>query len=106
LKAIAGGCLVVAFAMISDVLKPKAFAGLFSAAPSVAIASLALTAVLMSSDKASQSALAMVAGALGMIAFCLIAGLLEKRVGAVAGAGLAWLSWAAVAAIAFWIFFL
>lgn len=91
--------------MVTDVLKPKAFAGLFSAAPSVAIASLALTAVLMSPDKASQSALTMIAGAVGMIAFCLVAGLLEKRAGAIIGAGVAWLSWVVVAALVFWVFF-
>ena len=90
--------------MVTDVLKPKAFAGLFSAAPSVAIASLALTAMLMSSDKASQSALTMIAGAVGMIAFCAVAGLLEKKVGAIVGAGVAWLSWVVVAALVFWVF--
>jgi len=91
--------------MVTDVLKPKAFAGLFSAAPSVAIASLALTATLMSSDKASQAALTMIAGAIGMIAFCLVAGLLEKKVGAIVGAGVAWLSWLVTAGLAFWVFF-
>lgn len=104
MKAIAGGCLVVAFAMVTDVLKPKAFAGLFSAAPSVAIASLALTAALMTADKAAQSARPMIAGAIGMIVFCVVAGLLEKRVGAIIGAGVAWVSWFATAAIVFWVF--
>jgi hypothetical protein len=95
---------VVAFAMVTDVLKPKAFAGLFSAAPSVAIASLALTAALMTPDKASQSAVTMIAGAIGMIAFCLVAGLLEKRAGAIVGAGVAWLSWVVTAGLVFWVF--
>jgi len=90
--------------MVTDVLKPKAFAGLFSAAPSVAVASLALSAALMTANKASQSALAMIAGALGMIVFCLVAAVLEKRTGAVVGAGVAWLSWIATAALAFWVF--
>lgn len=40
LKAVAGGGLVVAFSLVSDRLKPKALAGLFSGAPSVALASL------------------------------------------------------------------
>jgi len=104
LKAIAGGCLVVAFSMLSDVLKPKAFAGLFSAAPSIALASLGLTAGLMSAQKASISATAMTAGAVGMIAFCTVAALLEKKTGAIIGSGLAWLSWLLVAGLAFWIF--
>jgi hypothetical protein len=90
--------------MVTDVLKPKAFAGLFSAAPSVAIASLALTAVLMTSDKAAQSALTMIAGAIGMIAFCVVAAVLEKRDGAIVGAGVAWLSWVVIAGLVFWVF--
>ncbi len=90
--------------MVTDVLKPKAFAGLFSAAPSVAIASLGLTAVLMTSGKASQSVFTMIAGAIGMIAFCLVAGLLEKKTGAIVGAGVAWLSWVVTAGLVFWVF--
>ena len=95
---------MVAFALLSDALRPKAFAGVFSAAPSVALASLALTATLMSPAKASQAALAMTAGAVGMVAFCTVAALLEKKLGAVSTSALAWLSWAGVSALAFWIF--
>jgi len=96
---------VVAFAILSDALKPKAFAGLFSAAPSVALASLGLSTAMTGSTKASQAALTMVAGALGLIAFCAVAAMLEKRVGAIAGSALAWLSWVAVAGLAFWVLF-
>jgi hypothetical protein len=35
-----GGVVVSAFAVIGDVLRPKSFAGLFGAAPSVALATL------------------------------------------------------------------
>jgi len=38
-----GGAVVSAFAIIGDLLKPKSFAGLFGAAPSVALATLGLT---------------------------------------------------------------
>jgi hypothetical protein len=38
-----GGVVVSAFAICGDILRPKSFAGLFGAAPSVALASLALT---------------------------------------------------------------
>lgn len=38
-----GGVVVSLFAMLGDVLRPKSFAGLFSAAPSVALATLGLT---------------------------------------------------------------
>ena len=45
LRGLAGGALVVVFALIGEVVTPKAFSGLFSAAPSVAFASLAITIV-------------------------------------------------------------
>lgn len=96
---------MVAFAALSDVLKPKAFAGLFSAAPSVALASLALTTLLMSQAKASQAAVTMIAGAVGMVAFCSVAALLEKRAGSIVSSGVAWLSWLACAGVVFWVFF-
>jgi hypothetical protein len=37
-----GGAVVSLFAVIGDLLRPKSFAGLFGAAPSVALATLAL----------------------------------------------------------------
>src|SRR5215469_2707648 len=43
LRFLIGGTMVSVFAMAGDLLKPRSFAGLFGAAPSVAIATLALT---------------------------------------------------------------
>jgi hypothetical protein len=43
LRGLVGGAIISVFALLGDVLKPKSFAGLFGAAPSVALASLALT---------------------------------------------------------------
>ena len=39
-RFIVGGLVVSFFAVIGDMLKPKSFAGLFAAAPSVALATL------------------------------------------------------------------
>jgi hypothetical protein len=39
-RFIAGGIVVLAVASLADVLRPKSFAGLFGAAPSVALATL------------------------------------------------------------------
>ena len=103
-KAIAGGCLVVAFSMLSDRLKPKTLAGLFSGAPSVALASLGLTALAMGSGKTAVSATSMIAGAAGMVAFCAVAIALEQKVGAITSSAMAWISWAAVAGAVFWFF--
>jgi hypothetical protein len=43
LRFVIGGAVVSAFAALGDVLKPKSLAGLFGAAPSIALATLGLT---------------------------------------------------------------
>ena len=50
LKALIGGLAVVGF-LIGQAGHPKRFAGLFSAAPSVAVASLAMTVVAKGSER-------------------------------------------------------
>ena len=42
LRTVIGGVVVSCFSILGDLLKPKSFAGLFGAAPSVALASLYL----------------------------------------------------------------
>lgn len=42
IRFLAGGLAVSLFAIIGDVLRPKSFAGLFGAAPSVSLATLTL----------------------------------------------------------------
>jgi hypothetical protein len=42
LRFVVGGAVVSVFALVGDLLKPKTFAGLFGAAPSVALATLVL----------------------------------------------------------------
>ena len=63
IRFVAGGAMVSAFAIIGDVLKPKSFAGLFGAAPSVALATLALTIVSDGPSYAAIEARSMIAGA-------------------------------------------
>jgi hypothetical protein len=58
-----GGLVVSLFAAISDVLKPKSFAGLFGAAPSVALATLSLTVLSEGKNYAATEAKSMMAGA-------------------------------------------
>jgi Protein of unknown function (DUF3147) len=64
-----GGVAVSAFATLGDVLKPKSFAGLFSAAPSVAIATLALAISMHGPDYAAVEASAMVVGAVAFLVY-------------------------------------
>lgn len=66
-----GGLIVSAFALISDLLKPKTFAGLFGAAPSVALASLGLTVMGEGSKTASIEARSMIIGAVALFIYAL-----------------------------------
>ncbi|HEX3603196.1 MAG TPA: hypothetical protein VHU43_03835, partial [Steroidobacteraceae bacterium] len=51
------------FAVIGDLLRPRGFAGLFGAAPSVALATLALTVMTQGRAYAATEARSMIAGA-------------------------------------------
>src|ERR1700730_8403957 len=64
LRFVIGGVVVSAFAALGDVLKPKSFAGLFCAAPSIPLATLGLTIAANGKMYAATEARSMVAGAL------------------------------------------
>lgn len=64
-----GGAIVSAFSLLGDLLRPKRFAGLFSAAPSVAIASLSMTVVHHDSVIAAIEARSMIFGSVGFILY-------------------------------------
>jgi len=64
-----GGLVVSAFALIGDLLKPKSFAGLFGAAPSVALATLGLTVATEGAAYAATEARSMMAGAIAFTAY-------------------------------------
>jgi hypothetical protein len=63
IRFLVGGVVVSGFAIIGDVLKPKSFAGLFGAAPSVALATLGLTVATEGPSYAATEARSMMAGA-------------------------------------------
>lgn len=69
IKGLLGGALVVAFALLSEGLSPKRFAGLFGAAPSVAIAGLSITLVDKGAADAHRSTIGMIAGGVGLIVY-------------------------------------
>jgi Protein of unknown function (DUF3147) len=75
-----GGVVVSAFALLGDVVKPKSFAGLFSAAPSVALATLGLAIAQHGRTYVSDEARSMMLGALGFGLYaCLVCRLLLRR---------------------------
>ena len=70
-RFLVGGTIVSLFALIGDVLKPKGFAGLFGAAPSVALATLGLTIAAQGKLYAAMEARSMVAGAAAFFLYAL-----------------------------------
>lgn len=98
-KGLAGGTLVVAFALLSEGLSPKRFAGLFSAAPAVAIAGLAIVLLDKSPHDAHQNAVGMIAGAAGMIAYAAWVVRLLRHSRASMAALVAMAAWLAAAAL-------
>jgi len=64
-----GSLIVSAFSLISDLLKPKTFAGLFGAAPSVALATLGLTVLKNGKQYAAIEARSMIIGAVALLLY-------------------------------------
>jgi uncharacterized membrane protein (GlpM family) len=93
IKGLVGGTLVVAFALLSEGLEPKRFAGLLSAAPAVALAGLTVTLLDKGAHDAHQSAAGMIAGGAAMIAYAASIIPLLRRTRA---------SFASVAALSVW----
>ena len=79
IRFLIGGLVVTAFSMIGDLLKPKSFAGLFGAAPSVALATLTLTILKHGRAYAALEARSMVLGAAALFAYCALVTWLLKR---------------------------
>lgn len=79
LRFVIGGIVVSLFALIGDLFKPKTFAGLFGAAPSVALATLTLTISKHGKTYAADEARSMIIGAAALFIYCCIVTWLLKR---------------------------
>jgi hypothetical protein len=104
IRVLAAGALVAAFAMLGDTLKPKMFAGLFSGAPSVATVSLLVIGLAMGPARDAKYALGMIAGAVGLVVYAVVAAVLVKHLRAVVGSVLAWIAWAIPAGAVYVVF--
>ena len=82
IKALNGGLFVVGFALLGEIAVPKRFAGLFSAAPSIALANLAAIVIAKGHADAQRRATGMVVGALAMAVACAVGVVLVRRYGA------------------------
>jgi uncharacterized protein DUF3147 len=66
LRFVLGGVIVSLFSLLGDLFQPKSFSGLFSAAPSVALATLGLSFLTHDSNYTSLEGRSMLVGAIAL----------------------------------------
>jgi hypothetical protein len=71
-RLLVGGVVVSIFAALGDILKPKSFAGLFGAAPSVALATISLTVIADGRSYAAAEARSMVVAACAFLLYACV----------------------------------
>jgi hypothetical protein len=69
IRFVIGGAVVSGFAMLGDIIRPKSFAGLFGAAPSVALATLGVAVHQHGPSYAALQSHAMIAGATALAVY-------------------------------------
>ncbi len=79
LRFVIGGVVVSIFSVIGDLLKPKSFAGLFGAAPSVALATLGLTVAKQGGSYAGIEGRSMIGGAIAFFAYASVVSRIMMR---------------------------
>lgn len=104
IRFVLGGAIVSAFAVLGDLLRPKSFAGLFAAVPSVALVSLALVFISRGDQYGAVEGRSMLVGAVALMSYgALVGNLLLRRHGptiVIATAGV--VVWALLAAVGSW----
>jgi hypothetical protein len=78
-RIVIGGLVVSAFATVGGLFKPTSFAGLFGAAPSVALATLAMAISKDGKDYAGTECRSMMAGAAGLCLYSILVSQLLAR---------------------------
>ncbi len=79
IRFVVGGAVVSAFAMLGDILRPKSFAGLFGAAPSIALATVGLAIHKQGSMYAAREARSMMLGAAAFLVYAALASAVLRR---------------------------
>ncbi len=99
LRFIIGGAIVSIFAVLGELVRPQSFAGLFAAAPSVALATLGLTFLKQGGVDAALEGRSMLVGAVAMGVYNALVGwlLVRRKAHAVVIAGLSWGLWLVIA---------
>jgi hypothetical protein len=99
LRFIAGGVVVTACAVLGDIMRPKSFAGLFGAAPSIALATIPITLSQKGAPFVTAEARSMIVGAFALAADSWVVCVLIKKltISSLTATMLALLVWFAVA---------
>ncbi|MGL9622369.1 DUF3147 family protein [Bradyrhizobium sp. U531] len=71
-RFLVGGAVVSVFSMLGDLLRPKSFAGLFGAAPSVALATLGIAIYGHGASYAAVQTRSMMAGAVALAVYSVV----------------------------------
>lgn len=79
LRFLIGGSVVSVFALLGEVLRPKSFAGIFGAAPSIALATLGLTIRQHGGAYAAIEGRSMMAGAAAFVLYAVAVSYLLMR---------------------------
>ena len=79
IRFFAGGLIVSAFAAVGDVVRPKSFAGLFGAAPSIAITTLVIALFKQGPLYVAIEGRSMILGAMALATYSLVSCQLLKR---------------------------
>jgi hypothetical protein len=80
IRFLIGGFVVSAFAMLGDLLRPKSFAGMFGAAPSIALATLGITVFSHGTTYAAAQGRTMMMGAVALGVYSVVVCQLLVRV--------------------------
>jgi uncharacterized protein DUF3147 len=79
IRFLIGGIVVSTFSVISDLFKPKSFAGLFGAAPSIALATLGITVLADGRQYAATEARSMIFGSVAFFVYAKVVSQLLLR---------------------------
>jgi len=74
-----GGAIVSVFAVLAEVCQPKSFAGLFGAAPSVALPTIGIAIAQHGKDYAAIEARSMLFGAIAFLTYAAVASWILMR---------------------------
>ena len=106
IRFLVGGAVVSIFAVLAEMLRPKSFAGLFSAAPSIALATIGITIARHGAAYAAVESRSMILGAAGFFVYASACSwvLMRKKVRALTATAALLPVWFVVSIGLLWVF--